>query len=218
MCRHVEQEWRNQIDNNKQVIKLKRGERFIEEGGAVRGVYFVQSGLVKVHRRWGDKEMIVRFAKNGAIVGHRGVGATQDDYPISATALEPTVLCFVDIAFFMSTLRFNTNFTYQLLLFFADELQVSEQKMSNMLRLPVKNRLAWSLVLLYKMFSTGDGDGYLGITLSKTDLAAYLGTTYESIYRVLVEFTETGLLRLEGKKIFLANMPALNVLALQKNP
>ncbi|WP_037496528.1 Crp/Fnr family transcriptional regulator [Sphingobacterium deserti] len=216
MCQHVVQEWRSHINDNKQLIKLKRGERFIEEGSAVRGVYFVQSGLVKVHRRWADKEMIVRFAKKGDIVGHRGVGTAQDGYPISATALEPTLLCFVDITFFMSTLRFNPNLTYQLMLFFADELQVSEQKMGNMLQLPVKNRLAWSLVLLHKIFGIDGEDGYLGLTLSKTDLAAYVGTTYETVYRVLADFVDARLLQLEGKKIFLKDLAALRILALEK--
>lgn len=32
-----------------------------------------KKGFVKVHKHWGQREMIVRFAKEGDIVGHRGI-------------------------------------------------------------------------------------------------------------------------------------------------
>jgi CRP/FNR family transcriptional regulator len=40
----------------------------------VAGVYFVYKGIVKVHKQWGDKELIIRFANQGQIFGHRGLG------------------------------------------------------------------------------------------------------------------------------------------------
>lgn len=213
MCRHVLSDWLGQIDSHRHTVKLKRGEQFIAEGDAVRGVYFVQSGAVKVHRRWGEKEMIVRFAKKGDIVGHRGLSSTQALYPISATAIEPAMLCFIELDFFMSTLRINPNLAYQLMLFYADELQLSERKMCNLVQLSVKNRLAWSLLLLQGLFGADTADGYLGLTLSKTDIAAYIGTTYETIYRMLAELSKEGFLAMEGKKIYLKNIPALQALA-----
>lgn len=217
MCQHVMKDWHGQIDIQKQTIKLKKGEQFIVEGDAVRGVYFVQSGVAKVHRRWGDKEMIVRFARKGDIVGHRGVSSEQAVYPISATALEPTILCFVDIAFFMSTLRVNSELTYHLMLFYADELQLSEQKMCNLVQLSVKSRLAWSLLLLYKIFGEDASDGYIGITISKTDIAGYIGTTYETVYRMLAELMRLGFITMEGKKIYLKKFDTLQEIAKETN-
>lgn len=212
MCQHVLDDWRSQIELHKQTIKIKKGEQFIVEGDKVRGVYFVQSGVVKVHRRWADKEMIVRFAKKGDVVGHRGVSSEQATYPISATALEASMLCFVDITFFMSTLRINPELTYRLMLFYADELQLSEQKMGNLVQLSVKNRLAWSLLLLHKIFGQNEADGFIGIALSKTDLAAYIGTTYETVYRMLGELVQQDVLTMEGKKIYLKNREILQAL------
>ena len=34
----------------------------------VTAMYFVYEGATKVHKKWGDKELIVRFAKKGHIV------------------------------------------------------------------------------------------------------------------------------------------------------
>ncbi|WP_293944638.1 MULTISPECIES: Crp/Fnr family transcriptional regulator [unclassified Sphingobacterium] len=213
MCRYVLKDWLGQIDLHRKQIKVKKGEQFIAEGEAVHGIYFVQSGLIKVHRNLGDKDIIVRFAKEGDIVGHRGVSSEQAVYPISATALEPTQLCFVDLPFFMSTLRINSELSYQLMLFYADELQLSEQKMCNLVQLSVKNRLAWSLLLLHRIFGAGASDGYIGLALSKKDLASYVGTTYETFYRMLGELVAMGAITVDGKKIFIKDFKQLNRLA-----
>ena len=210
MCRYVLQDWLGQIDLHRKHILIKKGEQFITEGEAVHGIYFVQSGLVKVHRTLGEKDIIVRFAKKGDVVGHRGVSSEQAVYPISATALEPTQLCFVDLPFFLSTLRINSELSYQLMLFYADELQLSEQKMCNLVQLSVKNRLAWSLLLLHRIFGGETEDGDIGLSLSKKDLASYVGTTYETFYRMLGELVADGAITVDGKKIFIKDFQRLN--------
>ncbi len=216
MCRYVLQDWLGQIDLHRKNIRVKKGEQFITEGEAVRGIYFVQSGLVKVHRNLGDKETIVRFAKKGDIVGHRGVSSEQSVYPISATTLDVTQLCFVELPSFLSTLRINPELSYRLMLFFADELHLSEQKMANLAQLSVKNRLAWSLLLLHRVFGEGIDNEYIGIDLSKKDLAAYVGTTYETVYRTLAELVDSGAITVDKKKIFIKNRSFLDSLAAEK--
>ena len=200
MCRYVICDWWENIDIKRQVIRAKKGQKVVEEGSDAEGVYFVQEGLVKVHKRWGDKEQIVRFAKKGEIFGHRGLARDRPTYPISATCLENSVLCFVPIDFFKTLLRTNPAFSYELLMFYADELFISEQKMANQVQLSVKGRLAWSLLLLEEKMGN-DTEGCVGLTLSKTDLAAYVGTTYESVYRMLSELVEEGVVELINKRI-----------------
>jgi CRP-like cAMP-binding protein len=47
---------------------------FFTEDEEVKGIFFINKGKAKVHKQWGDKELIVRFAGQGDIVGHRGLG------------------------------------------------------------------------------------------------------------------------------------------------
>lgn len=216
MCRYVLQDWLGQIDLHRKNLKLKKGEQFIIEGEAVLGIYFVQSGLIKVHRNVGDKETIVRFAKKGDIVGHRGISSEQAIYPISATTLEPSQLCFVDLPFFLSTLRINPELSFRLMLFFADELHLSEQRMANLAQLSVRNRLAWSLLLLYRLFGADTEKGYIGLSLSKKDLASYIGTTYETVYRMLGELTASGAISIDKRNIFIKNIQLLDRLTNEK--
>ena len=81
-CTSCMKEWLPAIDCNRQNFNFRKGETIFHEGDKVTGIYFVYEGKVKVHKKWGDdKELIVRFANQGAIVGHRGLG-TDNTYPV----------------------------------------------------------------------------------------------------------------------------------------
>ena len=200
LCTRCLKEWLPAVETNRTTIAIKKGELLFKEGEAVKGVYFVNQGKIKVHKQWGnDKELIIRIAGKGAIAGHRGLG-TNLVYPVSGTALEASVVCFIDLNFFETTLKINHDFTRELLMFFADELQESERKMRDLAHMPVKGRIAQSLLLLKDSFGITN-DGYIDITLSRQDLASLAGTTYETVFRVINELAEEGIIRTKGKEI-----------------
>ncbi len=203
LCSGCLPEWTPAIEAAKETFHFTKGESIFSEGDPVQGIYFVYEGSVKIHKHWGnDKELIVRFAKTGHIIGHRGLGEIPL-YPISATALENTTLCFVTLDFFRTTLRVNPSFTLHLLQFYADELQRSERKMSLLAHMPVRGRIADALLSLLKIFGT-DQNGAINIILSRQDLASFAGTTYETVFRTLSEFAELGVIRLINKSIVIA--------------
>lgn len=198
LCKLCLTEWLPAVAASRKNFAVKRGDIIFNEGDPVTGVYFVYSGNVKVHKKWGDKELIIRFVKNGAILGHRGLGSDLQ-YPVTATALEPGLVCFFELDFFTSTLKVNNELTYQLLQFFADELQVSERKMRNLAHMPVKGRIGQALINLGKQFGF-TAAGFIDIELSRQDLASYIGATYETLFRVINELTEDGTIEILGKQ------------------
>ena len=212
MCQLTLKEWRSAIEANKRNFIAKKGEVIIKEGDPVSGVYFVTSGNVKVHKHWGDKELILRFANDGAIFGHRGISNNISTYPISATALETTKLCFVDIEFFKTTIKVNHEFAYGLLMFYADELHASEKKMRDLALMSVKGRLAVAILGLKDQFGL-DENGFLNLTLSRQDLAAFTGATYETVFRTMNELLAEKLIVVEGKLIGILNAAGLKELS-----
>src|SRR5260221_12623335 len=200
LCRRCLPEWLPAVQAQRKNLYFKKGEVIFQEGEKVNGIYFVYSGKVKVHKKWGtEKELIIRFAQKGDIFGHRGLGH-ESYYPISATAIEPVNACYIDLDFFQSTLKVNYEFIYQLLLFFADELQESERKMRNLAHMQVKGRIAQALLALQEKFGS-TAEGFINVALSRQDLASFAGTTYETVFRIINEFTEEQSIRTEGKSI-----------------
>ena len=200
LCRLCLNEWKPAIDAQRQFYSVKKGGLLFREGEPVAGIFFLYSGSVKVHKHWAEeKELIVRFAKKGEIVGHRGVGNTQL-YPVSATALETAEVCFIPLAFFQTTLKVNHDFLYAMMLFYASELQESEQRMRNLVNMPVKGRIAHALLYLHEKFGQ-DNEGNINIILSRQDLASYTGTTYETAFRVMSELIQEEVIAVSGKSI-----------------
>ena len=98
--------------------------------------------------------------------------------------MKDSVLCFLELDFFKTLLKTNNTFAYRLMMFYADELHWLEQKMGSLVHLSVKERFVVNLLYLINHLGL-DKENVLKAELTKTDLAAYVGTTYETIYRVI---------------------------------
>ena len=205
LCKNCIKEWLPAIAAHKKNYAVKKGQVIFREGDPVTGIFFVYEGNVKIHKKWGaDKELIIRFANKGAIFGHRVLGKHASHYPISATVLEAGVICYIDMEFFETTMKVNSEFTYRLMLFFADELQEAEKKMRNLAHMSVKGRVAYALIELKNQFGIHPA-GHLDIELTRQDLASFAGATYETVFRVMNELMQENIITTNGKKIFITD-------------
>ena len=201
---HCLKDWIPVIEAQRKNYVVKKGEAIFKEGDPVTGIYFVYEGKIKVHKKWdAEKELILRFAKKGDIVGHLGIGNT-GYYPVSATAIEAGVICYISMDFLESSLNVNNNFVIKLMRFFANELQESEKRMRNLAHMPVKGRVAQALISLKNKFGI-NADGFIDIDLSRQDLAAFTGAAYESLFRTINDLVEENIIEIAGKSILIKN-------------
>ena len=213
LCKNSLPGWQALISANRKNIFFKKGGTVFKEGDIANGIYFVYDGVVKVHRRWGSqKELILRFVKPGDILGYRGLG-NEKIYTVSATAVEAATICYVELPFFESMLQMNNQLTYQLMQCYVNELQNAERKMSNLVHMNVKGRVADTLLTFQSQFGKSK-EGYINIQLSRQDIAAFTGTTYETLFRMMQEFIQEKLIKVSGKKIFIIKEKKLTELTL----
>ena len=202
-------EWWPALDTHTQVHQYKKGETIFTEGTPVTGIYFMLSGVVKVHKLWDQgKELILRFAHNQDILGHRGLSSSTNQYPITATALTPVTLIYIALDFFEATFKTNHNFAYEFMMFMADELMLSEIRMRNLAHITVRARLANALLALESKFGTNEA-GFIAFTVNRQDIAAYVGTVYETAYKIINEFVELEYIKTDAKAIALLNKEAI---------
>ena len=194
LCRHSLPEWNAAITTHASIVHFKKGQRIFQEGEPATGFYFLHEGKVKVHKQWGEeKELIIKFAREGDVLGHRGMGP-QLLNPVTATALETGSACFISAEFFRTTLAVNNELTYQMMLLYAQELQAAEHSMRNMVHMDVKGRIADALLKIRAFFGTET-------ILTKQDIASYAGTTYETLFKVLNELVQEQVITVNGKNI-----------------
>lgn len=192
----------------KNTLNCKKGQTFIMEGAPVHGLYFVRKGKVKVAKTglYG-KEQIIRFAKDGEIVGHRGFGASQF-YRINAAALEVSVLCNFSTASMNEMLHTIPSLTYDLMLIYADELNSTETKVKKFAQMTVREKVIDAFLYINRKF--GQLNGYLNIQLSRKEIADFAGTTEEQVIRIISALKKEGLLQASGKKLGIKNVELLS--------
>lgn len=200
LCRHAMMEWREVTATRKTTLFFRKGKTLFSDGDPVKGIFFIYSGVVKIHAPWADsREIIIRFAREGEIAGHRGFGG-QAVYPVSATALEDTTACFIDDDFLELSLKANPSLTYTLMHFYAAELLKVENRMRELTHMDAKGRIAGALLDILAAFGTAE-DRFLALRLTRQDLAAYAGTTYETVFKFFAELTTAGIITTSGKNI-----------------
>lgn len=203
-------EWRDLATQNTSHLKFKAGENIFKEGQKADYIYMVNHGRVKVYSNYTDDvEVILRFATDGQVIGHRGMGE-DFTFSVTAVAMAPTSVKALPMSVFQSLLKANNEFCYFFLLFFTEELRRSERSRKNLLNMTVKQRVAKAVRMTGEAFGfDSDNPTLLAYTITRKDIASLANTTYESVIRSLGELQNDGLIKLEGKQIHILDRNAL---------
>lgn len=205
--KHVHLEKMKQFIEKKNSFSCKKSQQFIVEGAPIQGLYFIYKGKVKtVKTGINGKEQIVRFTTNGDTIGFRGFG-TSKRYFIGAYALEDTILCNFSNDDMLQILRDIPELTFDMMLFYADELNKSENNIRKLAQMNVRERVIDTLLYIYRKF--GQNNSVIAVDLSRKEIADFAGTTEEQVIRVLSSLKKESLIQTVGKRIGLMNVEKL---------
>lgn len=204
LFQYCEEKNKEELNKKKEIIHFKKGETIIKTGFIVDGFYILKSGYVKVMKKgYGKRKQTFRLCKHGDIIGHRAIN--RDYYPIDAISITDSTLCFFDINYFYDLLEKNPQLTYNLLLFMADELYVSEKNARNCNLMNVRELVANALLYIDSVYRHENNPP----VLSRSDIAELASTTKEQVSKYLSEFQNEKMIELKGKKIVILNKSKL---------
>jgi CRP/FNR family transcriptional regulator len=83
---------------------------------------------------------------------------------------------------------------------YAGELQKAEMRMRDLALMEVKGRVAQTLLELHQVFGI-NREKYIAVAVTRQDIAAYSGTTYETVFKILKTFEKTKTISTAGKSI-----------------
>jgi CRP-like cAMP-binding protein len=186
----------------------KRGSVIYSEGDSAKGCYYLFSGVLKVFKTGMEgKEQIIRFAKEGDLIGFRSV-LSKERACTSAKVLEDATVCFIPGNVLTKLIRENADFAMELMQITCKELGEANNYITDIAQKTVRGRLAEILIQLESTFGLAE-DGCLKISLTREELANMVGTATESVIRLLSEFKSDELIELHGRKIRILNKKAL---------
>ena len=191
--------------------RFRRGEVIFHIGDPGDALFVIVSGDVKISlpSETGD-EAILATLRPGDVFGELALldGAPRS---ASATALGLTETVVLPRDRFRELLGAEAGFRDALLASIAGELRRLTHHVEELHFLDITGRLAAQLVRLAEEGGTPGADGSIQLraNLTQADLAAMVGCTRQSVNKLLGQFTDGGLVRLEREGIVVTDLAGL---------
>ncbi|MBI4411955.1 MAG: Crp/Fnr family transcriptional regulator [Deltaproteobacteria bacterium] len=200
----------HEIDSAKTTNHYKSHQVIFYEGNQPYGLYCVSAGKIKIYKMDADgHQQIVRLAGPGDIMGYRCLLAGQP-YTSSAETLEESEICFVDKKTFFQILGSHPTTAFNVMTLLATDLGRAERQIANMVHKNIRERLAELFLVFKNKYGEKTKKGVkLNITLTREEIAELIGTTQESVIRLISEFKQDNLITVAGREITLLDLPRL---------
>lgn len=206
-------DYSEELEIEKVCSTFKKGEAIFKEGQHAYGLYCINEGKIKLSKS-GDmgKEQIVRMGAPGDVMGYRAV-LSGEKYSATATALEDSNVCFVPKKLFLNIIRKDGELSMDMMKLLSEDLRRAESTITHLAQKSVRERTAEALLFLKETYGLEPDNETLSVALSREELSNIVGTATETLVRFLKEFKDGKLIKLDGKKILLVDIPALTKLA-----
>jgi len=199
--RTLPKELLDKIDEVKVCKVFKKGDFIFQEAGDAKGVYFISKGKVKVSQLGVDgKYQILHLSKEGDVLGYRAA-LSGDLFSCSAIAMEDCHICFIPNTIFVELVANNSKLALNIIHLFSDELKKIESNLTKSSQRPVKDRVAQALLSLKNKYGLLADGQTIDVVVKRKEIANMVGSTRETITRVLYHLQEINLIQLETKTI-----------------
>ncbi|QST01752.1 Crp/Fnr family transcriptional regulator [Pontibacillus sp. ALD_SL1] len=189
----------------------QKQEVIFMEGQKREAVYFISKGIVKTSKTdQNGKEHIINFLQPGEMFPHVGF-FEQNPYPATAQVLEEAELYVIRIKDFDQLMFDHPNIAVQVMKVMGQKLSLLTERIQELSSRDVRHRLISTLIRLAEEsgITIDNQPAYITVPLTNTDLANMVGSTRESINRVLNELKKKNLLRSSRSSIEIINLSDL---------
>ena len=189
---------------------FERGEIVFRQGSEPHAAYCIHSGSVRLSRlRRSGREVVVGIRRTGDLAGFPAALAGLP-YNISAQTLEPSVICMMPRATLAELLAECPPLALRLLHRMAAQCSALEDELFARDLECVKERTARLLVGLAPGGPAASGAPESPtIAMTREDMALLIGTTRETLSRVLNDLSRRGIVGLNTREIRIRDLEAL---------
>jgi CRP-like cAMP-binding protein len=214
LFRRVSPDDRARIAAVSEIRSYEKGDRVFDEGDPSDFFYVVATGRVKVfkHGPNGNDVILEIFSAGGPL----GAVAAYESrpYPASAAAMEATTCLLIPRHSFFALLEENPTLVRGLLSSLSLRLVELTTRLAELTGGRIENRFARLFLKLADQLGTADRGGiFVGLPLSRQELADMTGTTIETSIRIMSRWNKDDVLRTEKDGFVIVDRDALEQLA-----
>ena len=201
------------LEKIKYASAYPQGAVLFVEGQGPRGVYIICSGRVKLSTTSRDgKTLILRIAEAGEVLGlHATVSGKP--YELTAETLQPCQLDFIRREDFLKFLEHHGDACLHAAQHLSENCQNAYEMIRSLgLSHSVSEKLA-RLLLEWALTGETTKDGIrIKVSLTHEEIAQLIGTSRETVTRVLGDFREKQLAQLRGSTLLIRDRAGLEKL------
>jgi CRP/FNR family transcriptional regulator len=201
---------RTEIEANSNIVRYEKKEVIFRQNTRTSHIMCIKSGLVKIYKEGRNNRFIIlKIAGEGEFIGLMSIYGG-DMHRFSASAIQTSDICFVDIGVFNKILKNNGNFSQHIIsqlsidgLFIFDRLMSQSHK-----QLPgrIADVILYFAETVYKSHE-------FEFPLTRRELAELAGTTKESFIRTLAEFKNDKIIELDGSMVKINSLKIVKTLS-----
>lgn len=197
----------------KRTKPLHRGDYLFEMGDPFKSIYAIRSGSVKTFTSTDDgEEQVTGFHLPSEIVGLDAI--TSSTHPCSARALETTSVCEIPFDRLENLGQHIPGLQRQLLRIMSREILTDQDMMIWLGKKSAEERLAALILRISARFRDRNFSAMeFNLSMSRTDIANYLGLAVETVSRLFSRFQQEGLLKVDRKYVEITDYQGLRRMA-----
>lgn len=191
-----------------------KGELIFQEGEPAFGFYVICTGKVKLakHSPQGKKQ-ILKLLGPGEMLGEKTM-FDREVYTAYAQTLEPTKMNFYQREPFISFLERHSHVALKIIEKLSREIKAFQDRLIETSYEGSNERLARLLLMMAQVYGVAEERGiYVGVDLSRSELAELAGISTETAIRTLSYFKEQGYIELDGPKVYIRDRKCLSQIA-----
>lgn len=182
-------------------MPMDRGDALFRVGDSLDSLFVIRSGSVRTVQPGSEGEdQVIGFHMPGELVGLDAV--SDDRHHCTAIALERTSVCAIPFDRLQEVAGRIPGLQRQFLRIISREMIRDHEHLLALGRRTARERLALFLHALSMRLSKSGHDGLdFHLSMSRDDMANYLGLALETVSRLLSKFDEDGVLHVDRRRV-----------------
>src|SRR3974390_882674 len=187
-----------------------KGATLFVEGQPARGVFILCNGRVKLSTSSADgKTLILRIAEPGEVLGLPAT-VTGTCYELTADVIEPAQANFISRSEFLNFLKENGEAALRVAQQLGETYHAAVSEMRTIgLSHSAGEKLARFLLEWAANYPEEKGQIRIKLTLTHEEIAQMIGSSRETVTRLLADFRKKQLLQVMGSTLIIKNKAAL---------
>lgn len=198
----LKEEYLQKIDNISIIRNYAKGKLIFMEGEPGEAFYYIKSGLVKISKDSSDgREHTLHILNEGHVFAEVTL-FNNASYPATAEVLEDAQIGIIKNNDLEKLIVENPEISLELIKYLNHRLIEAQNKVRNLALYDTFGRTAQALVKIAEDYGKNTPEGIeLDLSISRQELANIVGTTRETVIRVLAAFKKEKSIELNKSNI-----------------